>query len=130
MIAKQSSPGSEFSASCHCGNLKLFAKLSPVSLTSCNCSICYRLGALWAYYNRAEVEIVTGDQPAASYTWARKTIRYHHCANCGCTTHYTSTERDGNELVAINARMAPVALTSQIPIRQFDGLVSWRYLDE
>ncbi|MDH3389513.1 MAG: hypothetical protein OEN02_16605 [Gammaproteobacteria bacterium] len=40
------------------------------------------------------------------------------------------TESDGSELVAVNCRMAPAAQIGAIPVRRFDGLVSWRYLDE
>ena len=34
-----------FDLECHCGNLKLSANEAPDSMTSCNCSICNRLGA-------------------------------------------------------------------------------------
>ena len=35
-------------ASCHCGAVRLEIAQRPERLTSCNCSICRRLGALWA----------------------------------------------------------------------------------
>jgi hypothetical protein len=119
-----------FRTHCHCGNLQLLARQSPSSITACNCSICSRIGALWAYYDRKKVEIIMGTKPVKTYAWGEKTISYHRCDECGCTTHYTSIESDGSELVAINCRMAPLAEISDIPVREFDGLKTWRYLDE
>ena len=119
-----------FSVECHCGNLKLVTANPPASITSCNCSICNRLGALWAYYDRQQVEIIRGDAPMDSYSWGEKTITYHRCGECGCTTHYTATEADGSGLIAINCRMAPLSDISGIAVREFDGLITWKYLDE
>ena len=119
-----------FSTECHCGNLKLVAKELPSSMTSCNCSICNRLGALWAYYDLGNVEIISGDEPKSTYSWGEKTITYHRCGKCGCTTHYTAIESDGSELVAINCRMAPLPKIRNIPVRPFDGLDAWKYMDE
>ena len=118
-----------FDLECHCGNLKLAANAAPDSMTSCNCSICNRLGALWAYYGGGAVEI---DCAGAEQTYAfgERSITYHRCAECGCTTHYTATQPDGRALVAVNCRMAPLSEIKDIRLREFDGLVTWRYLDE
>jgi hypothetical protein len=115
---------------CHCGNVKLTAKQLPRSITSCNCSICYRLGALWAYFDSADVELRIAGHPSGSYAWGEKSITYHHCGNCGCTTHYTSTDSDGSQLIALNCRMAPISEIDGIAIRHFDGRDSWRYLEQ
>ena len=40
-------------ASCHCGAVVMEADSQPRSVTACNCSICRRYAALWAYYTRA-----------------------------------------------------------------------------
>lgn len=119
-----------FSVECHCGNLALTASRAPASMTNCNCSICHRLGALWAYYDRNDVELHGAGEPADTYRWGEKTITYHRCGRCGCTTHYTATKKDGSELIALNCRMAPEAQTAAIRVRRFDGLDSWRYLDD
>lgn len=119
-----------FSIECHCGNLALTANRMPVSMTSCNCSICHRLGALWAYYDRQDVELRCAGETVDTYRWGEKTITYHRCGRCGCTTHYTATEENGSELVALNCRMAGTAVTDAIELRRFDGLDSWRYLDD
>ncbi|MDH3763213.1 MAG: aldehyde-activating protein [Gammaproteobacteria bacterium] len=114
---------------CHCGNVKLTANRRPSSITSCNCSICYRLGALWAYFVSDDVELRIGEHPSAGYAWGEKSITYHRCGNCGCTTHYTSSDRDDGQRIALNCRMAPISEIEGIPVRSFDGRDSWRYLD-
>lgn len=75
-----------FKAQCHCGNIKLLAKSIPATLTSCNCSICNRYGALWAYYKSEDVKISIESRSASAYTWDKK-IEFHHCSICGCVTH-------------------------------------------
>jgi hypothetical protein len=102
----------------------------PLSVTSCNCSICHRLGAVWAYYDAEDVEIQTQGSPMIIYSWGEKSIEFHHCGKCGCSTHYTATESKGSDLIAINIRMAPASVTSSIPVRHFDGAVTWKYVDE
>ena len=118
-----------FAVECHCGNLKLVADEMPSSITRCNCSICHRLGALWAYYARNKVQIDSSGAGTHSYSWGEKTITYHRCGVCGCTTHYTAAADDGGELLAINCRMARPSEIADIPLRDFDGRVSWKYLD-
>jgi hypothetical protein len=65
-----------------------------------------------------------------TYAWGEKSMAFQHCSKCGCATHYTSTESDGGELTAINIRMAPTSITDSIPVRDFDGAVTWKYVDE
>jgi hypothetical protein len=119
----------EFSVECHCGNVKSFSNELPESMTSCNCSICHRLGALWAYYDSEKVKVQVGDKSVDTYSWGEKTITYHRCGECGCTTHYTTVETNGNKIIAINCRMASSSITEKIPVRQFDGLLTWKYQD-
>ena len=52
-------------------------------LTSCNCSICRRYGALWAYYRAADVRIVSKRGATDSYSWGRKALKFVRCATCG-----------------------------------------------
>ena len=119
-----------FRVECHCGNVRLAAAQSPASITECNCSICHRLGALWAYYPRSGVEVIVGGKGLHGYMWGDKTITYHRCGECGCTTHYTAQDSEVGEKLAINARMAPCSEISDIPVREFDGLNTWKYLDD
>ncbi len=66
------------SGSCHCGQVRVEATRAPDEVTHCNCSICKRLGALWAYYHPDEVRI-EGQTSAISGATARSsstTVRH------------------------------------------------------
>ncbi len=117
-----------FQASCHCGDIEIKTQNPPKSLTSCNCSICRRIGAEWAYYERGEVEI-SEKKPSIGYSWGDRELIFHSCPSCGCTTHYTAMDGDDSSGMAINTRMAPAEVCSTIPMRHFDGADTWKFLD-
>ena len=117
-------------AVCHCGNVKLTTHSLPSTITSCNCSICNRLGALWAYYAPDEVTVNFDKHPSSPYIWGDKDLEFHHCTICGCTTHYITTEKCHEKRIAINARMLDPELIRSLSIRYFDGASSWKYLDK
>ena len=118
-----------FKTSCHCGGIVLNADKAPETITSCNCSICHRIGALWGYYLDDQIEI---KQVVAlqEYCWGDKTITFHTCTNCGSTTHYTAVRDDGKVKIGLNTRMGSIADTKDIRVRYFDGADSWRYLKD
>ena len=43
--------------SCHCGVIKIRLQFDPLEASECNCSICRRTGALWAYASPDEIEV-------------------------------------------------------------------------
>jgi len=114
-------------ASCHCGAVKLEVEVevAPTELTSCNCSICRRLGTLWCYFAPALVR-VTG--PTATYRWGDKTLDLHRCASCGCTTHWVATDPDYQRM-GVNARLLDPAIVEAARIRRLDGADTWKFLD-
>ena len=113
---------------CHCGAVKLSIATAPAQVTSCNCSICHRLGTLWAYYAPADVRI-TG--PTATYCWSDKTIDFHHCATCGCTTHWSPRDNRDQDRMGINARLLARDVLAAARVRRLDGASdNWKYLDD
>jgi hypothetical protein len=115
-------------ASCHCGGVRLKVEVDgpPAELTSCNCSICRRLGTLWTYYAPAQVR-VTG--ATKTYRWGDRTLDLHHCATCGCATHWTPVDAPP-ERMGVNARLMDPAVVAAARIRHLDGADTWKYLDE
>jgi hypothetical protein len=118
-----------FIASCHCESVRIELAELPPTVTDCNCSICRRYGALWAYYKREQVRLTAADSALAAYRWGDRTIEFWHCRCCGCMTHYESVEKQPQSRFALNARMLPLAALGSIPVRQFDGADTWTYLD-
>jgi hypothetical protein len=99
------------------------------TLTRCNCSICRRYGALWAYYAANSVSIEAPKGGLSGYSWKRKIRTYYRCRTCGCVTHYRYRKKRRNGTVAVNAvNFAPSALVGA-RIRHLDGASSWKFLD-
>jgi hypothetical protein len=55
-----------------------------------------------------------------------KSLAFHSCRTCGCTTHWEG-QRDSR--MAVNCRMADPAAIAALRIRRFDGADSWAFLD-
>jgi hypothetical protein len=113
---------------CNCGAVKLSVARAPTELTSCNCSICRRLGTLWAYYTPGDARL-TGS--TATYQWGDKTIDFHHCPTCGCTTHWSPRPGRDAARMGINARLLAPEVVASARVRRLDGASDdWKYLDD
>lgn len=91
---------------CHCGAVQWRFDGVPETATACNCSICRRYGALWAYDYEDEKIKVSGATKA--YLWGRKWIEFHFCPNCACITYWRGSRpgKDGRQRIAVNLRLA------------------------
>ena len=114
-------------ASCHCGAVTIEIASAPSEVTSCNCSICRRLGTLWAYYPPTDVR-VTG--ATATYHWGNKTIDFHRCSTCGCATHWSPRPNRKQDRMGVNARLLAPEVVGAARVRRLDGASDdWKYLD-
>lgn len=114
---------------CHCGAVRVTIPRKPRAVTDCNCSICRRYGALWAYYKASVVKILAPKAGFSKYSWKRKIRAYCRCKKCGCVTHYEYRKKRRNSIVAVNAvNFEPTALEGA-RIRHLDGAASWKFLD-
>lgn len=116
-------------ATCHCGAVRITVPRVTRTLTSCNCSICRRLGALWAYYAARSVEIETPKNGLDKYSWNRRIRAYCRCRKCGCVTHHKHLKKRRNPVVAVNAANFEPAALEGVRIRHLDGAKSWKFLD-
>jgi hypothetical protein len=116
-------------ARCHCGSVQIYVRRLPRTLTSCNCSICRRYGALWAYYKPSSVRIQAPKGGLARYSWNRRIRNYHRCAKCGCVTHYTYRRKTPWATVGVNAGNFEPADIERARIRHLDGAATWKFQD-
>ena len=122
-----------YTASRHCGVVRLEMQRKPRKLTQCNCSLCRRYGALWAYFQRKRVRVLVNRSQLDVYSWHDKRFEFFRCASCGCVTHYQRTDKraDGSDMGAVNLRnIDDPAIVAHLPIRLLDGASSWKVLDE
>jgi len=116
--------------SCHCGNTVIVLQRKIELVTSCNCSICHRYGAIWAYFSPESIDIQSRETPTQTYVHGDKLIDFHQCSICGCTTHYTPTAKGKRNRMAVNLRMFERSILDKVNIRYFDGADTWQFYDK
>lgn len=109
--------------SCHCGQVKWSYASALESVTACNCTLCRRYGALWAYGHLGDEITVSGS--TSVYVRDRKLNGFHFCSNCGCVSYYLSNapDQEGKLRIAVNLRMiSDPSKIANLPIDHFEGL--------
>ena len=89
-ISASTGEDTTFLATCHCGRVRVQIP-KPTKLNECHCSVCYKYGALWAYFKPDEVKIEVADD-----TTLNKYIRsdsdgdisFDRCGHCGCLINW------------------------------------------
>lgn len=116
---------------CHCGEVSWTLDKLPKSVTACNCTICRRYGALWAYgYIGCDIQV--SGQTGTYRRHDSGDIDFHFCAICGCVTHFVAsfTGEDGRNRTAVNVRMSEPSPISELPIRHFEGHDTFKQLPD
>jgi hypothetical protein len=111
--------------SCHCGAVYWTLEGDPGPVTACNCTLCRRYGALWAYDYENERIRISG--PTTAYVRAGKAdsaLEIRFCPTCGCVMCWRGLrlETDGRRRMAVNIRLAPTEEVAHLIIDHFDGL--------
>jgi hypothetical protein len=113
---------------CHCGAITIEVPGAPAYLIDCNCSICRRTRALWAFYAEDAVRIEGDPAYTQDYIWGEKSLRTVRCRTCGCVTHWKSLKPNDNGRMGVNmANFDPEVVAAQ-EVRRFDGADTWEYL--
>ena len=102
------------SGTCHCGAVSLQVASLPQELNDCQCGHCQKRGALWAYYATDQVEV---SGTTSTYRWGHKSIDFHFCPQCGCTTHWSPVDPTYTRM-GVNARMFGKDVFQPIPQRK------------
>jgi len=110
---------------CHCGDTRWTLKGEPGPATACNCTLCRRYGALWAYDYEGERITIAG--PTTAYRRVGKAVpalEIRFCPKCGCVLCWRGLrcDEDGRRRIAVNLRLAPPDAVAALPIDHFDGL--------
>jgi hypothetical protein len=108
-------------AACHCTAVRLEIVEAPSWVNDCNCTLCRRYGALWAYYQPGKVTVVCGADATDIYLWGDKELEFHRCKECGCVTHMTARDTDPPRIYGINARMIPTLDPANVRLQQTDN---------
>lgn len=116
--------------SCHCGAVTFEVKKPRDFLTSCNCSQCRRLRALWLHAPVKNVRVSYAPDAVIRYLWGDKMLATITCKTCGGTTHWEGEgEQTDESCMAVNAAMASPEDVARFKVRHFDGADTWEYVD-
>ena len=110
---------------CHCGAVEWQLDGDAGSITACNCTVCRRYGALWAYGWEGERIRISG--ATAVYTRHEREnpfLVFHFWPRCACVLAWRTVQpdADGRRRIAVNVRLAPPDEVAELPIDHFDGL--------
>ena len=114
---------------CHCGNVRIEVPARPAALINCNCSICRRNGALWAFYPREDVRMSGHPEHTTGYAWGARSIETFRCTGCGCVTHWQPLTAEAGTKFGVNIRNFDPHEIGEVRLRRFDGAETWAYLD-
>lgn len=116
------------SGRCHCGRTGWTLDGDPGPVTACNCSLCRRYGALWAYDHEHErIAFVGATRCYTRVGKADPSLEIHFCPECACVVGWRGLrlESDGRRRIAVNVRLADPDAVAHLPIDRFDGLDSF-----
>jgi hypothetical protein len=111
--------------SCHCGDCHWTLEGDPGSVTACNCTLCRRYGALWAYdYEDERIQVFGPSTAYARRGKADPALEVRFCSSCGAVLCWRGLrlEPDGRRRIAVNLRLAEPDMVAGLSVDHFDGL--------
>ena len=110
-----------YSGSCHCGAVAYTVEVDVDQAMSCNCSICSRLGAVWAFTPKAKFALEKGVDAQGDYLFNKKKLHHRFCTTCGIESYAEGTGPDGSPMVGINLRCVEGVDVGGLSPRAWDG---------
>ncbi len=114
---------------CHCGACGWTLEGDPGSITACNCTLCRRYGALWAY--DFENRRIRCSGPMSAYRRrADAVLEMLFCPTCACVVAWRglALHPDGLRRIAVNVRLTEPEAVADLAIDHFDGLNGFKDL--
>jgi len=124
-------PHKRFTGSCHCGAVRYEANLDLSNGTiRCNCSICTKARAWFAFVGENDLRLLAGDDNMAAYRWTPSGrpgpfLTYRFCKTCGIRIYATGdAEFMGGRFYALAVATLDDATTDELagaPLRFIDN---------
>jgi hypothetical protein len=106
---------------CHCGQVRFRATADVATVVECNCSICAKRGALWAFVQASQFILLKGQDALTDYQFGQKRIHHRFCALCGIGSFSHGLAPTGEETYAVNVRCLDGVDVAALPRKPFDG---------
>ena len=110
-----------YSGSCHCGAVAFNVEVDPEQALKCNCSLCTKLGAVWAFAPKSRFALRSGAAEQGDYQFGKKRLHHRFCSQCGIESYAEATAPDGTPSVGINLRCLEGVEVDKLSPRPFDG---------
>ncbi len=110
-----------YAGACHCGTVAYEVEVDLSGALKCNCSICTKLGAVWAFAPRSKFKLKSGIDALGDYQFGKKHLHHRHCTRCGIETFAEGTAPDGTATVGINLRCLDGIDVDELSPRLWDG---------
>jgi hypothetical protein len=111
--------------SCLCGKVRINLPKRPEFINECNCTLCSKSGARWAYFHPSDVGIEGATTGYSRRDKKEPAAEVQFCANCGSTTHFVLTpsavSKFGNIQMGVNMHLADEDDLAGIELRYPDG---------
>ena len=111
----------KYHGSCHCGRVAFDVEGELQGVLACNCSICQRKGALLWFVPRGQLQLLTPEDNASTYTFNKHVIKHRFCPVCGIHPYGEGTDPQGRAMAAVNIRCLEGVDPDRIPVQHFDG---------
>ncbi|KAI0404513.1 glutathione-dependent formaldehyde-activating enzyme [Xylaria palmicola] len=130
-MAEPQAPLKTYRGNCHCAAFVYEITLPEIKQVSeCNCSVCYKKAALWAFPAPADVKFVKGDPSAlANYNFGKGQFTHKFCPTCGVSlmvVGHLSPPKEGEDKLPENGVNVRTLQHGQVDIAKvarkvFDG---------
>ena len=115
-----SRPPTRHEGSCHCGAIRFAITSDFPELTTCNCSMCKRRGALMVKVPVSEFELMAGADQLAEYRFHTETARHFFCRTCGIYPFHR--KRLAPDHFGVNIACLHEFDHAGIPVRETNGV--------
>jgi len=110
-----------YSGGCHCGAVAYTVEVDPSQSLKCNCTICAKIGAVWAFAPKSNFSLKSGEAKLGDYQFGKKSLHHRFCTACGIESYAEGTAPDGSPTVGINLRCVEGIDVDKLSPRAWDG---------
>lgn len=110
-----------YTGGCHCGRVRYEVRADLGQVVSCNCSICSKTGALYAFVPAEQLTLLSGEDALADYQFHKKVLHHLFCTGCGIRSFGRGTAPDGTPMCSINVRCLDDVDLDALNVTRYDG---------
>lgn len=120
-----------YQGACHCGFIQFEVLAKIDHLRECNCSVCFKRGALIFRVSSQALKILTPLDKLSLYQWGSMTAEDYFCPTCGVLAFRKPSQLTPAEISrgekpftgwAINARCLQDLNVASIPVIKINGI--------